>query len=237
LAIAAFGQTAAFEVASVKPNKSGGAGSSIRLTKGQVSMENVSLKKLTLWAYGIPDDREYALAGPDWLTSERFDILARFPGDTDPSQVRQMAQALLAERFKLVLHRETRQLPAYSLVLAKGGPKTHAVDPGQSSTSGRPGHLEATKISMRKLADLFARMVGFPVTDATGLEGVFTFALDWTPDETQRLTVPDESAAPNQPGPSIFAALQEQLGLKLEGRKAPVEILVVDRMERVPTEN
>jgi len=90
---------------------------------------------------------------------------------------------------------------------------------------------------MRKLADLFARMVGLPVTDATGLEGVFTFALDWTPDETQRLAVPDESAAPNQAGPSIFAALQEQLGLKLEGRKAPVEILVVDRMERVPTEN
>jgi uncharacterized protein (TIGR03435 family) len=80
-------------------------------------------------------------------------------------------------------------------------------------------------------------MMNVPVTDATGLEGVFTFTLDWTPDETQRLAAPDEAGATNQPGPSIFAALQEQLGLKLEGKKAPAEVLVVDSMERTPTEN
>src|SRR3954466_6536078 len=94
-------QTPAFEVASVKPNKSGGGGSSIRFSKGQISMENVSLKKLTLWAYGIPDDREYALAGPDWLTTERFDVLAKFPADTDGATARLMTQALLADRFHL----------------------------------------------------------------------------------------------------------------------------------------
>ena len=237
LKVALYAQTPAFEVASVKPNKSGGANSSIRATKGQISMEYVSLKKLTLWSYGIPDDREYALSGPDWLTTEHFDITAKFPADSDAVQVRQMAQALLADRFELALHRETRQLPTYSLVVAKGGIKIHAVEPGQSSTSGRPGHLEATRTSLRKLCDLFARMVGQPVTDDTGAEGVFTFTLDWTPDETQRLTPPDENATANPSGTSLFAALQEQLGLKLEGKKGPVEILVVDHMERAPTEN
>ena len=92
-------------------------------------------------------------------------------------------------------------------------------------------------ITTRKLADLFARMMNVPVTDATGLEGVFSFTLDWTPDETQRLAAPDEAAATNQSGPSIFAALQEQLGLKLEGKKAPAEVLVVDSIERTPTGN
>jgi uncharacterized protein (TIGR03435 family) len=237
LGIALAAQTRTFEVASIKPNRSGGPGSSIRFTKGQISMENVSLKKLTLWSYGIPDDREYALVGPSWLTTERFDIVAKFAGDTDPALVRPMAQALLAERFKLALHRETRQLPTYSLVVAKGGPKIHAVEPGPASTSGRPGHLEATKITTRKLADLFARMLGAPVTDATRLEGVFTFTLEWTPDETQRLAAPDEPVGQAPSAPSIFAALQEQLGLKLDGRKAPAEVLVVDSMERTPTEN
>ncbi len=230
-------QTPAFEVASIKPNKSGGGGSSIRFTRGQISMENVTLKKLTLWSYGIPDDRDYALSGPDWLNTERFDILAKFPGDTPPEQVRGMAQALLADRFKLVLHREMRQLPAYSLVVAKNGPKIHAVEEGPANTDGRPGHLQATRITMRKLADLFARLAGQPVIDATGLPGVFTFTLDWIPDETQRLSLPDESASPNSSGGSLFTAVQEQLGLRLEGKKAPSEVLVVDRMERIPTEN
>jgi len=237
IAIALHAQTPAFEVASVKPNQSGGGGSSIRASKGQIAMENVSLKKLTLWAYGIPDDREYALAGPDWLTTQRFDILAKFPGDTPVDQVRAMTQSLLADRFKLALHRETRQLPNYSLVVGKNGPRIHAVDAGPSNTTGRPGHLEASHIPMRKLTDLFARMIGLPVVDATGLEGVFTFTLDWTPDETQRLAPPDEGVAPNPAGTSLFTAVQEQLGLKLEGKKGPVEILVVDRMEKMPTEN
>src|ERR1700732_1014227 len=108
LPLALSAQTPAFEVASIKPNRSGRAGSSIRGCAGRITMQDVPLKKATLWAYGIPDDREYALAGPDWLTTERFDIQANFPADTPPQQVRQMAQTLLAERFKLALHRADR---------------------------------------------------------------------------------------------------------------------------------
>ena len=229
-------QTLSFEVASVKPNRSGGGGSSIRGSVGRIAMENVPLKKAALWGYGIPDDREYALAGPDWLTTERFDIQATFPADASPQQVRQMTQTLLADRFKLALHNESRQMPIYVLVAGKGGPKIHAVADGQSRTSGRPGRLEATKITMQKLADLLARMVGQQVVDETGMKGVFDFTLEWSPDETQKATAPDEVAAPAS-GPSIFAALREQLGLNLEGRKGPVEILVVDHVEKAPTEN
>jgi uncharacterized protein (TIGR03435 family) len=239
LALALSAQTPAFEVASIKPNRSGDGGSSIRGTAGRIVMQNVPLKKATLWAYGIPDDREYALAGPDWLTTERFDIQANFPADTPPQQVRQMTQALLAERFKLTLHRETRQMAVYALVVAKNGPKIRAVENAQGRTTGGPGRLEASAIPMQKLADLLARLTGQQVIDATGLAGVFNFTLEWSPDESQKnIPSPDAAAAAaGGAGPSLFSALQEQLGLKLEGRKAPVEILVVDHVEKAPTGN
>jgi uncharacterized protein (TIGR03435 family) len=229
-------QTPAFDVASIKLNQSLAGGSAIRLSKGRVSMENVSLKKVLLNAYGIPDDRDYTVDGPSWLTAEHFDIDAIFPAEAQVSQVRQMMRTLLTERFKLVLHRETRQLPIYSLVVSKNGPKIHAAEDGQGRTSGGPGRLEATKITMQKLADLLGRIMGLPVIDGTNLSGVFDFTLDWSPDETQQAqregTEPAVSVKP-----SIFTAIQEQLGLKLVGGKGPVEVLVVDRIEKAPTAN
>jgi len=230
-------QSPAFEAASIKANTSAGGVSSIRMTAGRVAMENGSLKKVMLNAYGIPDDREYRIDGPDWLTSEHFNIDATFPADSAAAQVRQMIQTLLAGRFKLALHKETRQLPMYSLVVAKGGPKIQAVDAGESRTSGRAGHFEATKITMQKLADLIAKQAGRPVTDATGLQGVFDFTLEWNPQADLRVDTADAAAAGDNQGPSIFTAIQEQLGLRLESGRGPVEVLVVDRMEKGPTEN
>ena len=230
-------QTPAFEVASVKVNRSGDGRSSMHLSKGLVQMENVSLKKVMLNAWGIPDDRDYMVDGPAWLATEHFDINARFPAETPAPQVRQMLQTLLGERFKLLLHRETRQLPIYTMVVARNGPKIHAVEDGQARTSGAAGRLEATKITMMKLADLLGRMVGAPVQNATGLPGVYDFVLEWSPDETQRALGPDSSSGAGNAGPTLFTALEEQLGLKLTGGKGPVEVLVVDRMEKVPTGN
>jgi uncharacterized protein (TIGR03435 family) len=235
-AFAAAAQTPAFDAASIRPNTSQGGISAIRITAGRASMENCSLKKIMLNAYGIPDDREYMIDGPEWLTSEHFDIEAKFPADKPVTQIRQMLQTMLADRFRLTLHKETRQLPMYSLVVAKGGPKIHAGEGGDSRTSGRPGHFEATKITMPKLADLIAKQAGRPVTDATGLQGVFDFTLEWSPQADLRVGTADAAPADNQ-GPSIFTALQEQLGLRLESGKGPVEVLVVDRMEKMPTEN
>jgi len=234
LAVAAQAQT--FEVASIKPNRSAGVGSSIRGSQGRITMENVSLRKVTLWAYGIPDDREYALVGPDWLGTERFDIQATFAVDAQAQQVREMTQKLLAERFRQTVHRESRELPTFALVVAKGGPKIHPAEDGQPGTRSGPGQLEAHRIPMAKLADLLARLVGQPVVDDTGLKGLYDFTLRWSPDETQKLSAPGEGASQSG-GPSIFAALQEQLGIKLEGRKGPVDVVIVDRMDKVPTEN
>jgi uncharacterized protein (TIGR03435 family) len=231
LAIAVAMQAQTFEVASIKPNESEGGPSSIRVTKGLIAIENATLRKTVLWAYGIPDDREYALVGPGWLGTERFNIQARFPENTTDPQVHLMMQALLAERFKLALHRETKQLPTYALVVDKSGAKIQPVADGQPSTTGRSGRVQATKVSMQHFADLLGRYLGQPVTDSTGLTGVFDFTLEWSPGPTE-----DPTAA-GANGPSLFTALEEQLGLKLDSRKAPFEVLVVDRMEKLPTGN
>src|SRR3569833_1063056 len=123
LAGCAFAQTSSFDAASIKPDNSGPGPSSMRVTPGHVSMQNVSLKKILLNAYNIPDDREYAVIGPDWLGNEHFDMEAAFPPATQIPQLRLMMQAFLAERFKMTAHKETRQLPNYALVAARGGAK------------------------------------------------------------------------------------------------------------------
>ena len=230
--LALHAQTPTFEAASVKLNPSGSGGSSIRGSAGRLTMENVPLKKATLWAYGIPDDREYALVGPDWLTTERYDIQATFPPGVQ-ADVRKMMQALLAERFKLRLHLETRQMPIYALMVAKSGPKIHSAETAQNRTSGAAGRLDAYGITMQKLADLLARLAGAQVVDATELKGAFDFTLQWTPDESLKAPVAGEGGS----GPSIYTALQDQLGLKLDSRKGPVEVLAVDHVEKTPWEN
>lgn len=199
-------------------------------------MSSVNLRKVVLNAYGIPDDREYALIGPDWLGTERFDIDATYSPDTPAPKLIEMLQNMLKERFQLALHRETRQLPMYSLVVAKGGLKIHAVDESgeRGRTVGGPGRLEANKITMQKFADLIARQAGLPVTNATGLQGVFDFTLEWSPSAGMRI---DSGAPSTSEGASIFTAIQEQLGLKLESGKGPVEVLVIDKIEKVPTAN
>jgi len=212
LALTLTAQTLTFDVASIKPNRSDNTRSSMRGSEGRITMENVSLRKAILAAYGIPDDREYMLAGPDWLGSERFDIQATFPPATGQEQMRQMMQTLLRDRFKLALHRETKQLPMYALVVAKGGPKIHAVEDGQGRTSSRVGQLEASKITMQKLADLLARMTGQPVIDSTGLTGAFDFKLEWSPDETQKLLPQGERRQRPDPGRRSFRHCKISLG-------------------------
>lgn len=226
-AAAIFAQTPSFEVASVKPTRTPDGPSATRVAAGQFTMQNASLRKMTLMAYGIADDRSYALIGPGWLETERFDVAAKYPEGAGPEQFRSMLRNLLADRFKLAVHKETRQLPQYSLVVAKGGLKIQPAESGSPSTNGRPGRLEATRITMQKLADLFSRYLNVPVRNDTGVAGAYTFTLEWTPDE----------AAEPGAAPSLFAALQEQLGLKFEGRKGPIDVIVIDHMERTPTEN
>jgi len=233
----AHGQTAtapfAFEVASVKPDLSDTGVDKIRIAKGDVIIQNVSLRRLISMAYSIPDSREYLLSGPDWLDSERFDILARYPQDTPDQGVLIMLQSLLGERFNLAVHRETRQIPGYALVTGKSGPKLHsAARPGPFPMfRALSGHASGSSISMPDLADRLSRTpfgLERPVVEFTGLTGRFDLTLDWSPIDRQ---------GENPNGPSTFTALEEQLGLKLEPRKLPLEILIVDKVNKTPTDN
>lgn len=223
ISVALFGQT--FEVASIKPNPSGNGHSDTDVDGNLLRMKNVTLKACITWAYRITDSQ---ISGPDWLASERFDITAK----TESGQPKpEMLAAVLEQRFKLAVHRETKEMTEYALVVSKNGPKLKKVDPGENDTTSRRGHLTATRVSMNGLARFLAGpnvRLGRPVVNKTGLDGVFDFNLDWTPEGPE-----PKGDAP----PSIFVALQEQLGLKLEAQKGPVEVLVVDHVERAPTEN
>jgi uncharacterized protein (TIGR03435 family) len=196
-------------------------------------------------AYGIRDFQ--IVGGPAWLGTERYDITAKPEDAANQEQVKLMVQALLADRFKLEFHRETKELPTYALVVGKGGPKLkkYVETDGDSSGSGGGGrggmmrmmgrgHFEANGVPVSALANQLAQALGRSVIDKTELTGNYDFKLDWTPDENQPGIGPagDNHAPAPADGASIFAAVQEQLGLKLEGSKGPVEILIVDRAEK-----
>ena len=236
----AFGQPAterlAFEVASVKPNKSGDRGTSMGPSSGGLTATNATLKFLITFAYDVRDHQ--ISAGPSWFDTERYDIVAKGPIDHPTvAQNRQMLQKLLADRFQLRLLRETKELPEYALVVEKNGPKLHQPEgAGNGMRIGR-GRITTQAVSMEHFAGNLGKLLGRTVVDKTGLQGNFAFTLEWTPDASQPMGVLGPSpAVPDDSGPSIFTALQEQLGLKLEPQKGPVEILVIDHVEK-PSEN
>jgi uncharacterized protein (TIGR03435 family) len=233
-----------FEVATVKINRSGGVntvtgrGGSIRPTRGQILMENVTLWKVLGFAYGIGEDRDYAITGPAWLRTDRYDIVAKVPAETAWPQIQAMMQALLAERFRMTLHRESKEMPVYALVAARDGFKLHAVEAGRGSFSIGRGAIKAQKATISALADRLGQVLDRPVVDQTGILGTFDFTIEWAPDESAAAPAAEGGEArPASGGMSIFTAIQQQLGLRLEARRAPVEVLVVDRAERAPIEN
>jgi len=221
----------AFEAAAIKPSKAADTGTHWNSTKGRMTMDNLSVKQIIATAYGV---REFQVSGPAWIGAERYHIDAKADGKADDDIMLPMLQTLLAERFQVVLHREKKEMAAYALVVAKGGMKIHAVEGEGSQSRGSGGKLTAKHVSMAKFAELLSRQLDRPVADETntGSDG-FDFTLEYANERLQRAAEADGVAAP---GPSIFTALPEQLGLKLEARKAAVEILVVDKVER-PTEN
>jgi uncharacterized protein (TIGR03435 family) len=224
-----FGQTPpAFEVASVKPAQpSPGDSSSVKTDAGRVSARYVTLKRLMRGAYNLPEAQ--IVGAPKWAAEERYDIDAKAAGPAGDHEMMVMMQALLAERFKLVFHRETRPLPGYALVVAKGGVTAKPSAPGTPSSSTSTNKtIDATGCGMGLLALKLSEVLHLPVSDATAIDGAFDFHLEWTPENLLPKTPSDATA----PGLSIFDALQEHLGLKLEARKVPTEVLVIDSAER-----
>jgi uncharacterized protein (TIGR03435 family) len=222
---------AEFEVASIKPTATEGSFTIDFPPGGRFSTRNVTVHNLLRNAYGLED---YQISGgPGWINSAGFDIEAKAAagaGDLPREQVLQMIQALLTDRFHLAVHRETRQLPIYALVVGKTGSKLQAADSSATPAGTlKMGQLITQKMSMTTLANLLTFDLERPVRDETGLQGDFAFTLEWT-----RGLGESDAGAPSRP--SLFTAVQEQLGLKLESAKGPVEVLVIDRVEK-PSEN
>jgi len=227
-----------FEVASVKPADPNSPGTMIKFPNGTFTATGITAKNCITLAYDI---QSYQLAGgPNWIGSLRYDIDAKMPAGEvkppqDPGRFPQMKtalQALLADRFQLAVHRETKVMPAYTLVVAKSGFKLKegGNDARGNMSSGR-GKFKAQGISIADFARYLAGTLDSPVADMTGIKGIFDMTLEWAPDEG---AAPAEPDAPVRA--SIFTALQEQLGLRLETQKAPVEMIVIDKIEK-PGEN
>src|ERR1017187_3196171 len=257
---AAFGQTQAappaIEVASVKPAPPPADPGELKVQMGgdpgMIDYKNVSLKTLIARAYEM---KEFQISGPDWLETARFDILAKVPPNAPKGQTPLMLQNLLAERFKLKVHREQKVMPVYSMVVGKGGLK---VKPLEGDPEGSMRNMFSPKsrafsgqMTLAALAAALSQMLDRPVVDLSGVKGTYDIDLEWVPDEHESSALTKmrvmggqaggggeahgETSDPN--GQSIFGALQEKLGLRLGGRKSQGDILVVDAAEKVPTEN
>jgi len=213
-----------FEVASVKPHSSteGPPHVSVARDPGRLTYTNITVRVLIREAYGL---KVYPLSrGPDALSTDRYDLTAKLSPDASKEQRMLMLQALLAERFKLIVHREAKELPIYTLVAGNGGPKFRAVeDDGSAPEVGSGGghQIKAHHISMKLLAATLQGWIGDAVVDATGLAGLYDLNMDFNVDEST-----------SSEGPTIFEALQRQLGLKLEAGKGPVEVVVIDHIEK-----
>jgi len=303
VASAVFGETLAFEVASIKPAgppdpakmMSGQMRIGITIDQGRVDIGFFSLADLIQTAYKV---KPYQITGPPWMSAERFEIHAKLPDGATKEQVPEMLQTLLADRFKLAMHRDSKEQSTYALVVAKGGhklkdsvPEVEATAPaeepkgasggitfgtpegqvkmkptanGMTMTGGPVGpmkmtvgpagmHMEAAKMTMTTFAEMLIRFVDRPVVDMTELKGTYQVAIDLSMEELGAMArkagammgpgfgggaapPPAPADAASDPGGSIFSTVQ-RLGLRLEPRKAAVEHIVIDHLEKAPTEN
>ena len=257
-----------YEVASIKPNKSGDNRIRMMYSPDGLSATGGTVQMLIMSAYGISP---HQISGaPSWLNSEGYDIEAKMDSSTADElrklsdderrdQRQRMLQALLADRFKLTIHHESKELPVYALVVAKDGPKFQEAKPGDAypnGIKGPDGHsgmgtmmmgngtLTGQGVPLMNLVRFLTRELGRTVIDKTGLTSKYDFTLKWTEERQAPMFRGTEgsqpgtggTAAPESSGPSIFTAVQEQLGLKLESQKGPVEILIIDHVEK-PSEN
>ena len=246
-------QAPAFEVASVKPNTSAEQGGSFGgRPGGQIVVRNNTLRNIIRNTYRVQNFQ--IVGGPDWINTERFDIMAKAPDGTTQEQLLRMMQDLLADRFKLAVRRESRDVPIYALTYARpdraagprlrvssvdcdamlaamqrGGPPP-AAPAGEMPPCGTrvgPGRLMASAVSLEDLARNLSGFAGRMTVDGTGAKEKFDIQLEWQPEQ-----LPPGAPAPPADAASLFTALQEQLGLKLEPRTGPADVLIIEAVER-----
>jgi uncharacterized protein (TIGR03435 family) len=241
-ATAGFGQPA-FDVGSVKASQSGTGGDrrgrdNIQVSPGSVTMRNVSLKSCIAWAWHV---FSYQVNGPDWVDSERYEIAGKANGPATEDQLRLMMQGLLQERFKLAVHHQTKELSAYVLVPGKNGPKVH-----ESKTEGEPSiepnqkqmSVTIQRAPVSQLVEMLSNVLRAPVVDQTGLKGRYDLTVNiakYAADMAAQGKSLD--GAPADPLTLISLVLQEELGLKLESKKMPLDLVIVDHAEKAPVEN
>jgi uncharacterized protein (TIGR03435 family) len=244
-----------FEVASVKENKSGGRGQKSEAMPGRFTSKNAPLRAIIMNAYEIQQQIQLR-GGPAWMDSVRFDIQAKVPSnaakvpgdgakapgdkplsDADRHQIHLMLQSLLAERFKLVAHHENKEMAVYFLVVAKAGSKLRDLKGTGAIKPPNPDmHRFGGSGSLKGLVNFLSSLSGRPVIDQTGLRGSYDYHMELPQDEFPITTLEGLTQANASVGAAVFAALERQLGLKLESGKAPVDVLVIDHVEK-PSEN
>ena len=258
------GTKPSFEVATIKPSTSGDNRIAILVQPGgRFVATNATLKMLMGTAWRVRDFQ--ILGGPNWAGTDRWNIEAKAEagsippptGPPDPTVIPPlmlMLQSLIEDRFQLKIHRETKELPAYELVVARGGPKIKPSEDQSPPSLGQPpqrggpmprgnmrmgrGDLEANGVPVSNFILGLSQQLGRTIIDKTGLKGLYDFKLQWTPEFAGGPVVPGGPEPPPPPadGPSIFTAIQEQLGLRLESTKGPVDVLVIDSVQK-PSEN
>lgn len=228
-----------FDVASIKPSQilreggRGGRRERIEAPPGSLIMGSVRFSTLVRWAYDVLD---YQVTGPGWINDERYDLSAKAADPVAEPELRKMLQSLLAERFRLTIHRQTREMNAYVIVIGKNGPKMQPSQT-QGESSIRPNGVMgvvAERADLREMLSMLSQALQAPVIDQTGLKGRYDFKVDMSPYITPEML--SAKGPPDIAGIAIIA-LQEQLGLKMESKKVPVEMIIVDRAEKTPVEN
>ena len=232
-----------YEVATIKP-----AGPDehrvVQVQGVRLFTASTSLLDLMMFAYGVHEAQ--VTGGPEWVKTEKFDLLIQpnMPGRPSTVQMRAIVRKLLADRFKLVLHHAQKELAVYGIVAAKGGPKmtpttAEAVATNTATAGYSEGRFMVKNASMSEFASLMQRYVGLdrPIVDHTGISGKYDFKMSWTPDSLQmNSNPPGRTTNDTNAGPDLFTAIQEQLGLKLQPIKEPTDVLVIDSVEQ-PSEN
>jgi uncharacterized protein (TIGR03435 family) len=228
-------QTQEFDAASIKPSNAGGERRSLKIDPGRITYTNVSLRDALMSAY---DAKDYQISGPDWLKTDRYDIVATAPGAVSDDAMKLMLQKLLIARFRMTVHREKRELPVYAMVVGRNGSKLHEAEtPGRSNMRMNGGGVIFTSVTVQELIDYMSRLrsaeMDRPIIDSTGLKGRYDFTVNLFGTQEEMMA----AVGKGDFGSSIFTLIQEQLGLKLEPQKLPLDMVVIDKAERVPTEN
>jgi uncharacterized protein (TIGR03435 family) len=233
-----------FEVATIKPSQADEQ-RAVMVQGTRLVTRATSLVDVMMFAYGVHPLQ--IVEAPDWMTAEKFDFVVQpnMPGRPSTAQMRSIVQQLLADRFMLGFHHAQRELPVYRVVIAKGGPKLTATTKEEEQATNTAvigiaaGQMTVRNATMSEFASLMQRYVRLdrPIVNHTGIAGKYNFKLTWTPDFSQfDGNPPPGPAREDENAPSLYTAMQEQLGLKLEAAREPADVLVIDHVER-PSEN